>query len=212
MGAALSWPDRLIAAVDQGLRTVAAAHGAARPSPAERMLDPALTDTERRSSAALMRVNHAGEVAAQALYSGQALVARSGATRHQLDRAASEERDHLAWCSQRLGELDARPSVLDPLWYAACFCMGAGTAAFGDRVSLGFVAETEAQVEAHLKDHLQRLPAADSKSRAILERMAEDEAHHGTMATLAGAQPLPWPVRRAMAFGGGLLRRISAIL
>lgn len=208
----LSWPDRLIAAVDSGLRTLAATSEPGRPSPAHAVADPELSAADRRSSAALMRVNHAGEIAAQALYSGQALGARSATTRQQLEQAANEERDHLAWCHERLRELDARPSVLDPLWYAGCFCMGFGAAVLGDRASFGFVAETEAQVEAHIKDHLQRLPAADAKSRAILERMAQDEARHGTMATLGGARPLPLPARRAMAFGGELLRKFSAIL
>jgi ubiquinone biosynthesis monooxygenase Coq7 len=212
MRAALPWPDRLIAGVDQGLRALLAACEPARASPAGNLTEAPLTDRERRASAALMRVNHAGEIAAQALYSGQALAARSATTRQQLEQAADEERDHLAWCGERLNELDSRPSMLDPLWYAGCFCIGMSAGAFGDAVSLGLVAETEAQVEAHLQDHLRRLPANDAKSRAILARMAEDEAHHGTMAMLAGAQTLPWPARRAMALGGGLLRRISLIL
>jgi ubiquinone biosynthesis monooxygenase Coq7 len=212
MRAALSWPDRLIAAADQGLRAIAAGRRPARPSPAEPVSDAPLTDAERRTSGALMRVNHAGEIAAQALYTGQALVARSAAARQQLDRAATEELDHLAWCGERLRELGARPSLLDPVWYAGCFCVGMGAGIRGDALSLGFVAETEGQVEAHIQDHLRRLPAADAKSRAILTRMAQDEAQHRTMATLGGARELPWAARRAMALGGGLLRRISMIL
>ena len=151
-----------------------------------------LTSAHRRQSAALMRVNHAGEIAAQALYCGQALVARSAATRRQLDTAADEERDHLAWCAQRFEELGGRTSVLDPFWYAGSFCVGVLAGMRSDAVSLGFVAETESQVEAHLQDHLRRLPEGDSKSRAILLRMSEDEAHHGTMASLAGGAELPW--------------------
>lgn len=156
-----------------------------------------------------MRVNHAGEVAAQALYTGQALAARSDATREHLLDAAREERDHLAWCAERLAELGGRTSLIGPVWYAGSFCIGLAAGSCGDSASLGFVGETERQVEAHLEDHLQRLPAADSKSRAILEKMAEDEAHHGTTATLAGGTALPLPIRKAMAFGGEVLRRTA---
>jgi ubiquinone biosynthesis monooxygenase Coq7 len=204
-----TWQDRLIAALDEGLRTLAAGPGAARPSPAAGVEHSILTDDERRASAALMRVNHAGEMAAQALYSGQALVARSATTRAHLRNAAQEERDHLAWCAERLHELDGRTSVLDPLWYAGSFCIGVAAGALGDRTSFGFIAETERQVEAHLHDHLARLPLTDLKSTAILTRMAEDEAHHGTMASLAGGTDLPLPVRQGMALGGGLLRRVA---
>jgi 3-demethoxyubiquinol 3-hydroxylase len=205
----LSWPDRLIATLDEGLRAVAARPAGARPSPAAELPEADLTDAERRSSAALLRVNHAGEIAAQALYNGQALFARSEATRRQLRAASREERDHLAWCATRLEELGGRTSLLDPLWYAGSFCIGMIAGAAGDPLSLGFVAETERQVEAHLNDHLGRLPAADRKSNAILTRMAEDEAHHGTMANLAGGAPLPSPIRRCMGLGGEMLRRIA---
>jgi ubiquinone biosynthesis monooxygenase Coq7 len=207
-----TWQDRLIAALDEGLRALAAAPGAARPSPATEVENSTLTDDERRASAALLRVNHAGEMAAQALYSGQALVARSAATREHLRSAAQEERDHLAWCAERLHELGGRKSLLDPLWYAGSFCIGVAAGALGDRTSFGFVAETERQVEAHLHDHLARLPIADRKSSAILTRMAEDEAHHGTMASLAGGTDLPLPVRQGMALGGGFLRRVALFL
>ncbi|HLF10474.1 MAG TPA: 2-polyprenyl-3-methyl-6-methoxy-1,4-benzoquinone monooxygenase [Gammaproteobacteria bacterium] len=207
-----SWQDEMIAALDEGLRALAAAPTAARPSPARGLTDAPLTSAERRLSAALMRVNHAGEMAAQALYSGQALVARSQLTRQRLRKAAQEERDHLAWCAGRLAELGGRTSLLDPLWYAGSFCIGVAAGALGDPASFGFVAETERQVEAHLQDHLRRLPAADNKSSAILLRMAEDEAHHGTMASLAGGTTLPPLVRQAMALGGGLLRRIALFL
>src|SRR5215471_406218 len=187
----LSWPDRLIAVLDDGLRALGGAASAARPSPSEQVIDAAdLSDDERRTSAALLRVNHAGELAAQGLYSGQALVARKSETRAQLRTAAREEGDHLGWCAARLDELGGRPSVLAPFWYAGSFCIGLVAGSFGDERSLGFVAETERQVEAHLDDHLRRLPPADLRSGAILERMAEDEAHHGTMASLAGGTEL----------------------
>jgi ubiquinone biosynthesis monooxygenase Coq7 len=184
----------------------------ARPSPADTVAADDLTAGERRASAALLRVNHAGELAAQALYSGQSLLARSEETRAQLQAASREERDHLAWCAERLRELGGRGSLLDPFWYAGSFCVGMIAGACGDSASLGFVAETERQVETHLDDHLSRLPPADRKSRAILARMAEDESHHGTMARLAGGVDLPTPIRLGMAFGGGLLRRIALIV
>ncbi len=212
MHSPLSWQDRLIATLDEGLRAVAAAPSPGRQSPAHDLPEPDLTLDQRRSSAALMRVNHAGEICAQALYSGQALVTRSATTRAHLAAAAREERDHLAWCAERLVELGGRPSLLGPVWYAGSFAMGIAAGAFGDGVSLGFVEETEKQVEAHLKDHLERLPTSDAKSGAILSRMMEDEAHHGTMASLAGGVSLPGPIRRLMALGGGLLRRTALIL
>src|SRR6185437_6881898 len=158
----------------------------------------ALADAERRTSAALMRVNHAGEIAAQALYHGQAMVARSQATRKLLLKTAHEETDHLAWCETRLKELDSRPSVLNPLWYAGSFAIGAMAALLGDRMSLGFVVETERQVEGHLDEHLARLPADDVRSRAILETMRSDEIAHGMNAKAAGGVELPSPVRALM--------------
>ena len=213
MQAPLRWSDRLIAALDDGLRALGGASNAARPSPAEQVADAAeLSSEDRRASRALLRVNHAGELAAQGLYSGQALLARTSRTRAQLRAAAREESDHLAWCAARLDELGGRPSALAPFWYAGSFCIGVLAGSCGDELSLGFVAETERQVEAHLDDHLRRLPAADRKSNAILTRMAADEAHHGTMASLAGGAELPLPVRRCMAFGGEVLRRIAVIL
>jgi ubiquinone biosynthesis monooxygenase Coq7 len=212
MQAPLTWPDRLIATLDDGLRALVGTAVAGRPSPAESVEDGALDTDERRTSAALLRVNHAGELAAQGLYSGQALLARASGTRSQLRAAAREESDHLAWCAARLEELGGRPSLLAPFWYAGSFCVGLLAASRSDEQSLGFVAETERQVEAHLDDHLRRLPAADHKSRAILERMAADESHHGTMASLAGGVELPRPVRRCMGFGGEVLRRIASLL
>lgn len=209
MSTNLTLRDALIAAVDEGLRVLSAGRPPSRPSPARAVDDARLTQDEKRVSAALMRVNHAGEIAAQALYTGQAIGARSAATRDHLLTAAREERDHLIWCRERLDELGGRPSALGPFWYAGSFCIGLVAGSFGDTASLGFVAETEHQVEAHLEDHLDRLPAADEKSRAILREMAADEAHHGTTARLAGGRPLPPPVRTLMSFGGEILRRTA---
>ena len=158
------------------------------------MADP----VQRRQTASLMRINHAGEIAAQGLYHGQALVARNPVTRALLDQAAREETDHLAWCEQRLRELDDRPSLLDPLWYAGSFVIGAVAGVAGDRHSLGFVAETERQVERHLDHHLEQIPAADQRSRAILEQMRADEQAHGQAAVDSGGALLPRPVRKLM--------------
>jgi ubiquinone biosynthesis monooxygenase Coq7 len=212
MPTALAWPDRLIAALDQGLRAIAAPPVATRPSPAGALPEPTLSAAERRASAALMRVNHAGEIAAQALYVGQGLVARSTATRDLLASAAREERDHLAWCAARIAELGGRPSLLTPLWFAGSLGVGILAGLRADAESLGFVRETERQVEAHLRDHLERLPARDEKSAAILSRMAEDEAHHGTTAALAGGAELPAAVRGSMKVGGEILRRIALVV
>ena len=212
MPTALTWPDRLIGAVEQGLRAMAAPPVSRRPSPAAVLTEPALSSDERRKSAALMRVNHAGEIAAQALYTGQALFARSPATRELLADAAREERDHLAWCAARIDELGGRTSLLTPFWYAGSFGIGVLAGLRADVESLGFVRETERQVEAHLRDHIQRLPARDEKSAAILSRMAEDEVHHGTTAALAGAAELPAAIRGCMRLGGEILRRIALIV
>jgi ubiquinone biosynthesis monooxygenase Coq7 len=160
--------------------------------------EPELSDADRRHAASLMRVNHAGEIAAQALYHGQALLARTLETRELLVTAADEEADHLAWCETRLSELGAQPSLLNPLWYAGSFAIGTLAAAFGDRASLGFVAETERQVEGHLHEHLGRLPSDDVRSREILEAMRADEAAHGGNAQAAGAESLPWPIGELM--------------
>ena len=201
----LSPLDRLLANADHALRTVAAAPHAERPSPAAAEPRASLSDDERRHVAGLMRVNHAGEVAAQALYMGQALVARDDATRARLERAAAEENDHLAWCQERLDELDARPSVLAPFWYAGSFAIGALAGLAGDRWSLGFVVETERQVEAHLDHHLAELPPEDRASRAVLERMKADEVRHAGDARAAGGADLPRPVR-------GLMRLVSKVM
>jgi ubiquinone biosynthesis monooxygenase Coq7 len=200
--------ESLISAADRALRAMFAPAHASRPvpqphPPAEDAAAPA--EFDRRESAALMRVNHAGEVAAQALYHGQALASRSPATRDLLLNAAREEADHLAWCETRLKELDSRPSLLNPLWYCGSFAIGALAAALGDRVSLGFVVETERQVEGHLDEHLARLPSGDERSRAILNVMRTDEIAHGVTAKAAGAAELPLPARV-------LMRRIARIM
>ena len=201
----LSFVDRLLSAADQGLRTLAGASPAARPMPGP----PAQPVEDSRHAAGLMRVNHAGEISAQALYSGQALFAREPRVREALLHAAAEERDHLAWCRQRLEELGARPSVLDPLWYAGSFALGLVTGAAGDRWSMGFLHETEAQVERHLDGHLDRLPGDDARSRAVLEQMRDDERRHGAMGRSLGAAELPLPVKAAMRLASRVMTRTA---
>lgn len=197
--------DSLISAADRALRALLAPPAAGRAVPgvapvprAAEKADAALSPDDRRESAALMRVNHAGEMAAQALYHAQALFARDPEVREFMLHAAREETDHLAWCESRLKELGARPSVLNPLWYAGSFGIGALAALLGDKASLGFVAETERQVEGHLKGHLDRLPPEDLRSRAIVEAMRHDEVGHGRKAESAGGAMLPGPVRELM--------------
>jgi 3-demethoxyubiquinol 3-hydroxylase len=189
--------DQLLTSADAGLRTLSGSARATRPAPvapAETLLE----EPDRRLAGALMRVNHVGEVCAQALYQAQALTARTLELRTQMEQAAREEQDHLAWTEQRLRELNDRPSLLNPLWYAGAFAIGLAAGRAGDRWSLGFVVETERQVEEHLAGHLDRLPAADAASRAIVARMKDEEAGHARGAEAAGAQPLPRPVRWAM--------------
>lgn len=205
--------DSLIAAADRALRAVFAPAHASRPvpeppppstgasathTPLHQTPAVQLNEAERREAAGLMRINHAGEMAAQALYHGQALFARNTGTRDWLLQAAREEADHLAWCETRLKELDSRPSLLNPFWYAGSFAIGALAAGLGDRRSLGFVVETERQVEGHLNEHLSRLPPGDVRSRAILNVMRTDEIAHGNAAKAAGAAELPAPVRALM--------------
>jgi len=189
--------DQVLIAADEALRTLAGVAVAARPTPGKGESDPN-AESERRNSAGLMRVNHAGEVCAQALYSGQALVARDPRIRDALQAAGAEERDHLAWCRERLDELDARPSLFTPLWYAGSFTLGVASGLAGDRWSLGFLAETEAQVEKHLDGHLERIAPDDQRSRAILTQMRDDENRHGETGRSLGAAELPQPVKRAM--------------
>lgn len=196
-----SFLDLALGTADNALRTVFGVHRAARPCPRPENADepPALDEAQRKLAAALMRVNHVGEVCAQALYTAQALTTRSPALREHFEAAAREETDHLAWTEQRLAELGDRTSVLNPLWYAGAFGIGLVAGRLGgDRVSLGFVVETERQVEQHLESHLERLPPQDSASRAIVQQMKEDEALHAYRAEAAGAVKLPLPVRLGM--------------
>jgi ubiquinone biosynthesis monooxygenase Coq7 len=200
--------DRLITPLDQTLRTLFASHVAARPNPAQNLPEaPEITD--RRHTAALMRINHSGEVAAQALYQGQAFVSQSDATRASLIEAAREETDHLAWCAERIKELGGRTSLLNPLWYAGSFTIGALAGLAGDRTSLGFVAETERQVVEHLDGHLQRLPMEDVRTRAIIQQMSADEERHGRNAMLAGGAELPRPVRALMKLTAKVMTRTA---
>ncbi|UGB38428.1 2-polyprenyl-3-methyl-6-methoxy-1,4-benzoquinone monooxygenase [Frateuria soli] len=205
----LSSLDRLLAGVERALETVAGAPEAARPSPATALENAPLDDAERRHAAGLMRVNHTGEVCAQALYDGQAALARDEDTRRHLQHAADEETDHLAWCAQRLRELDSRPSLLNPLWYAGSYAIGAAAALVGDRVSLGFVVETERQVEAHLADHLQRLPAQDERSRAVLAQMQADEVRHADNARARGGIDLPFPIPGLMHLSSLVMKSVA---
>ncbi len=191
--------DKLLAGANNALRTVAAPAGrSARENPAIDIPDADLSNTQKSHAAGLMRVNHAGEVAAQGLYQGHATVARDPAIEDQMQRAANEEFDHLAWCEQRLDELDAAPSRLSPVWYAGAFAIGAVSGVLGDKWSLGFIAETERQVCAHLDSHLAALPDEDAKSRAIVKTMRDEEQEHGENAKDAGAAELPGPVQHLM--------------
>ena len=190
--------DTLLAAADNALRTLSGTARTARAYPAAALPADALTADERRLAGALMRVNHVGEICAQALYQAQALGTHDAAVKQQLNAAANEETDHLAWTRQRLNELGARPSWLNPLWYAGSFGIGLLAGRGTDAVSLGFVVETERQVERHLDTHLQALPAADHASRAIVAQMKEDESRHACEAEAAGAKALPAPARWLM--------------
>lgn len=191
-------PDSLILHFDRALRTLFAPAASRRPHPDAGLPEAALTDAERRHVAGLMRVNHSGEVCAQALYQGQALTARNPDIAQALQQAADEETEHLAWCERRLNELNSHKSLLNPLWYTGSFALGVLAGALGDRWNLGFLAETERQVEGHLDGHLQRLPAQDVKSRAIVEQMKADEIRHAETAIALGGAELPLPVKVAM--------------
>ena len=202
--------DPFISLLDQSLRTIFAPHHAARPDPALGLGTLALSDTERAESGALMRVNHVGEVCAQALYAAQALATRNPHLREQFVHASAEETDHLAWTEARLKDLGARPSLLNPLWYAGAFAIGYAAGKLGgDGMSLGFVVETERQVGAHLGEHLERLPAADLASRAVVAQMQADEAQHAADAQKAGAVALPKPLSEAMRLAAKVMTSVA---
>ncbi len=200
----LSSSDQFIAMFDQSLRTIAGVAAQSRPNPAQQIIelhDTTQMDEKRRSqSAGLMRVNHVGEVCAQALYQSQGLFSNNTELQHQFKQAAREEEDHLAWTAQRVNELGSHLSLLNPLWYVGAFVIGTVVAKMGDATSLGFVVETERQVEAHLTSHLKSLPVDDVKSRTIVEQMREDEIRHGADAKLLGAEDLPLPVKKLMTW------------
>jgi ubiquinone biosynthesis monooxygenase Coq7 len=201
--------DRLIVSFDRGLRTLFGPSTSLRPTPGEAAPDAQMDAGARSHSAALMRVNHTGEVCAQALYDGQALTARSSSARVALERAAQEETEHLAWTAGRIEELGGRKSILDPLWYAGSFAIGAATGLLGDRWNLGFLAETERQVVEHLESHLAKLPPEDRKSRAIVQEMRSDEARHAMTAREHGGAELPLPARALMRIASRVMTRTS---
>lgn len=201
--------DRALAGIGQALATTFGQASARRPNPAENKGFAELSERQRRHVAGLMRINHTGEVCAQALYLGQAALARDASTRAWLEEAADEENDHLAWCARRLQELESRPSLFNPLWYAGSFAIGAAAAAASDRISLGFVVETERQVEAHLGDHLLRLPPQDTRSRAILTQMQNDEARHADNALGRGGVDLPFPVPTLMRWASNAMKAVA---
>jgi ubiquinone biosynthesis monooxygenase Coq7 len=201
--------DKLIATFDAGLRTVFANAHAARPRPDAALDESPLADASKAHAAALMRVNHVGEVCAQALYSGQALTSRNPQTVKALQHAASEETDHLAWCESRISELGGRKSLLNPLWYAGSFTLGAIAGALDDKWNLGFLAETENQVSQHLQNHLQQLDETDIKTRTIVAQMQQDEAGHAAEANLLGASELPAPVKAGMKFASKIMTKTA---
>ena len=202
--------DQVLAAADRALRTLAARPAALRPSPAAGLgASEGMSAEDARETVALMRVNHVGEVCAQALYDAQALVARNPELRVVFEQAAREETDHLAWTEQRIRELGGRTSLLNPLWYGGAFAIGLAAARIGDRASLGFMAETERQVEQHLQGHLERLPESDAASRAIVAQMKDDEVRHAEAATDLGGMELPLPVRMAMRLAARVMTRTA---
>jgi ubiquinone biosynthesis monooxygenase Coq7 len=201
--------DRFIEELDRAIRAIAGVAHGARPSPAEGVAESELGHEDQAHAAALMRVNHVGEVCAQALYQGQALTARNPENKAALERAAREEEDHLAWSAERIRELGGRPSLLNPLWYAGSLAIGAVAGALGDRWSLAFLAETERQVEEHLSGHLQALPAQDARTRAVVEAMRADEAKHRAAAVQLGAAELPPPARSAMRLASKLMTTVA---
>lgn len=201
--------DALLTTADTALRTLFAPPRAALPTPQATRAASELSEEEKKLAAALMRVNHVGEVCAQALYTAQAFATRNEGLRTHFRKACIEETDHLAWTKQRLDELGSRPSLLNPLWYAGAFGIGLLAGRLGDRVSLGFVVETERQVEAHLMSHMDRLPAGDTASRAIVAQMAEDEVRHAIDAQKAGAMELPEPVKNAMKAAAKVMTMVA---
>ena len=201
--------DPLVIGFDRALRTLAGLATTQRPVPGAGIATAELSPEEARHAAGLMRVNHTGEVCAQALYSAQALVARDASVKRQFAQAAREEEEHLAWTQARLAELDDRTSLLNPLWYAGALAIGVAAGLASDRINLGFVVETERQVEEHLTTHMDRLPAADARSRAIVEQMRDDEARHGAMAMAAGAADLPFPIRLMMRAAADVMRTVA---
>lgn len=204
-----SFMDTLVLGVDRVLKTLARTTRAERPSPGQEVEDVSLSETDTRHAAGLMRVNHTGEICAQAMYEGQALVARDGRVKAAMLDAAREEEDHLAWCDERLDQLDSKPSVLNPVWYGLSYALGAATGLMGDKISLGFVAATEDQVCKHLESHLEKLPADDARSRRIVEQMRADEARHGTNARRAGGVEFPAPVKDVMSLISKLMTETS---
>lgn len=203
--------DKLIIHLDQSVKTLASGNDLTsnRPSPANQLTQGELTGSDKKLSAGLMRVNHTGEVCAQALYQGQALTAKLPEIRQDMERAAAEEIDHLVWCQERLNQLNSRPSLLNPVWYAMSFAIGAGAGLVSDKISLGFVAATEDQVCKHLQKHLQELPADDKQSRAVVNQMLEDEAKHAQMALDAGGKVFPAPIKNLMTLVSGVMTKTS---
>lgn len=206
----INFADKCVFELDKALTTIwGKPQGSGRNSPAAKLPEAALSEAQRRHNAALMRVNHAGEVSAQALYQGQALTAKLPDVRQAMQQAAAEENDHLIWCQQRLTALNGHRSVLNPIWYTGSFLLGALAGKAGDKWSLGFVAETEKQVEAHLNDHLSQLNSEDAASEAVLRQMQTDEIHHGQQAMQAGGLALPVPVQKLMAVVSKVMTRSS---
>lgn len=201
--------DRLIHEFDRALRAIAGVANAARSSPAEGKAEAALDERERAHAAALMRVNHVGEICAQALYQGQALTARDATAKAAFEQAAREEEDHLAWSAERIRELGGRPSLLNPLWYAGSLAIGALAGTLGDRWNLAFLAETEQQVEEHLSGHLHALPPQDARTRAVVEAMRSDEAKHRASALRLGAAELPEPAKAAMRLASKVMTTVA---
>jgi ubiquinone biosynthesis monooxygenase Coq7 len=201
--------DKLIIGFDNALRTLFVPAATLRPVPGKDLPESEMSEIEKRESAALMRINHVGEICAQALYQGQALTARNEQVRQALDQAAREETEHLAWTERRISELGGHKSFLNPLWYSGSFALGLVAGALGDKWNLGFLAETERQVEAHLANHLQRLPQQDARSRAIVSQMKIDEACHATMAVSYGGAPMPVPIKAAMKLSSKIMTRTA---